>query len=45
MLGALVCFAGAVLTLSLVRERDIERTAPEATDGPRPEPQPEAAVA
>jgi EmrB/QacA subfamily drug resistance transporter len=44
-LGALVCFAGAVLALSLVRERDIERTAPEATDGPRPEAQPEAAVA
>jgi EmrB/QacA subfamily drug resistance transporter len=40
-LGALVAFAGALLTLVLMRERDIERET--AASGPSPEPQPVSA--
>jgi EmrB/QacA subfamily drug resistance transporter len=51
IIGALLCFAGAVLALLLVKERDIEREAPESgrqePDAARDEPDavPEAAVA
>ena len=41
MLGALLCFAGAVLALWLVREREIER----AAAGARVAVLPEAAAA
>ena len=42
LLGALVAFAGAVLVLTLLRERDIERET--VGSGPSPEPQPVSAV-
>jgi hypothetical protein len=44
-LGALLCFAGAVLALWLVREREIEREPQEAEGEARSEPLPEAAAA
>jgi EmrB/QacA subfamily drug resistance transporter len=43
--GALLCFAGAVLVLWLVREHEIEREPVEPERTPEPEPVPEAAVA
>ena len=45
MLGALLCFAGAVLALWLVREREIEREPLEAEGEAQSEALPEAAAA
>jgi EmrB/QacA subfamily drug resistance transporter len=44
-LGALLCFAGAILALWLVREREIERQPMELAGEAQPEAQPEGAAA